>query len=298
MYGGGNAAPVSGSNVTVKSCYIIDEVFGGGNGKDNYSLEEGSPAVDVWYENPGANVGYKQLSHYVKSEDTGYDATIHGSGTYADPYKAITNTSSSPEPYNKDATTPEGRRDNYTYGNGEAITTINGGHIHAVYGCSNVKGNIRKEARSVYQRSGTCDMVMDNTYGGSKESDTDGLITVEMDCVENGGTYYGGSYKANIYSDINIHITNGTYDKIFGGNDRAGTINGKITITVEEYGCTPIRINELYAGGNLAPYSVYGYKTETQDALDANGNTYQENGVKVQQRIPYRAGEVGARTTP
>ena len=298
VYGGGNAAPVSGSNVTVKSCYIIDEVFGGGNGKDNYSLEEGSPAVDVWYENPGANVGYKQLSHYVKSEDTGYDATIHGSGTYADPYKAITNTSSSPEPYNKDATTPEGRRDNYTYGNGEAITTINGGHIHAVYGCSNVKGNIRKEARSVYQRSGTCDMVMDNTYGGSKESDTDGLITVEMDCVENGGTYYGGSYKANIYSDINIHITNGTYDKIFGGNDRAGTINGKITITVEEYGCTPIRINELYAGGNLAPYSVYGYKTETQDALDANGNTYQENGVNVQQRIPYRAGEVGARTTP
>ena len=152
---------------------------------------------------------------------------------------------------------------------------------------------------------GTCAIVTGGTYGGSKSAETDATINVTIDCVENGGTFYGGSYKANINSDVNMKITNGKYDKIFGGNDRAGTINGKITITVEEYGCTPIEIGELYAGGNLAPYSVYGFKTETQNAKDANGNDLHdvdENGQPtnaiVQQRIPYREGEIGARTTP
>ena len=293
VYGGGNAAPVSGTDVLVKSCFVIDEVFGGGNGKDNYQLD------GKWYENPGANVGYRQMSHYVTTASTPAEVTTYGNGESATPYKAITNTSSSPAPYNKDATTPEGRRANYEYGSGEALTTINGGHIHFVYGCSNEKGNIRAEARSRYQQVGDCDMITDNTYGGSKSSDNDAEIIVEMDCVKDGGTYYGGSYQANIYSDVNIHITNGTYDKIFGGNDRAGTINGKITITVEEQGCTPIKINKLYAGGNLAPYSIYGYKTETENALDENGNSYlNDKGEVVKQRIPYKPGESGALATP
>ena len=285
VYGGGNAAPIPATNVLVKSCFIIDEVFGGGNGKDNYTID------DEYYENPGANVGYKQLSHYVTDDS-------QGTGTEGDPYKAITNTSSSPAPYNKDATTPEARRANYAYGTGVSSTTINGGHIHAVYGCSNQKGNIRSEALSTYQQVGTCQMIMDNTYGGSKTADNDAEIVVNLDCVENGGNYFGGSYKANIYSNVNINITNGTYDKIFGGNDRAGTINGSITINIQENGCTPIHINELYAGGNLAPYSIYGYKDTTVDALDENGNTYQDEGVTVQQRVPYKYGETGALTTP
>ena len=289
VYGGGNAASVPASNVLVKSAFIIDEVFGGGNGLDNYKVN------GKWYENPGAHVGYTNFASY----DTG---GAHGTGADEEnKYIAIV-------PAEADGNTDAAkayRQEHYRYGTGVATTTINGGHIHAVYGGSNKKGNISGEARSEYQQIGTCTMIYDNAYGPGKDADTDAEITIILDCVDNAdnpGTIYGGSYNANVNSDVNIHITNGSYDKIFGGNNRAGTVNGKITITIEEYGCTPIRINELYAGGNLAPYSVYGFKTETQNAKDANGNDLHvdDDPAKaiVQQRIPYRAGEEGALATP
>ena len=122
VYGGGNAAPVSATDVTVKSCFIIDELFGGGNGKDKYQIGT------TWYENPGANVGYRQFSHYVESSDDGYAAATHGTGAEGTPYKAIDNA---------DATTPEERRATYVYGTGVAATNINGGHIHKADGGSN-----------------------------------------------------------------------------------------------------------------------------------------------------------------
>ena len=281
VYGGGNAASVPATDVTVKSCYIIEELFGGGNGKDNYQID------NKWYENPGAHVGYEQFATYDTSGS-------HGTGEdEANKYEALVPREADDTQVGSDAAKAY-RQANYRYGTGVASSTINGGHVHKAYGGSNEKGNISGEINSQLQQVGTCTIVTDGTYGGSKSADTDATIIVVLDCVENGGDFFGGSYKANINSDVNIHITNGTYRKIFGGNDRAGTINGKITITIEEYGCTPIRIGELYAGGNLAPYSVYGFKNETQKAKDANGNDIAD----LDQRIPYRAGEIGARTTP
>ena len=42
-----------------------------------------------------------------------------------------------------------------------------------------------------------------------------------------------------------------------------GAIHGSITVNIEEGGCQPIRIDNLYAGGFKAPYSVYGYEENT-----------------------------------
>ena len=282
VYGGGNAASVPATDVTVKSCYIIDELFGGGNGKDNYQKD------GKWYENPGAHIGYTQFATYDTTTGS------HGTGEdEANKYTAIVPDAANDDKVGADAAKAY-RQEHYRYGTGVASSIINGGHVHKAYGGSNEKGNISGEINSQIQQVGTCPIVTDGTYGGSKSATTDATIIVVLDCVENGSEFYGGSYKANINSDVNIHITNGHYTKVFGGNDRAGTVNGKITITVEEYGCTPIVIDELYAGGNLAPYSVYGFKAETQKAKDANGNDIAD----LDQRIPYRAGEVGARTTP
>ena len=281
VYGGGNAASVPATDVTVKSCYIIEELFGGGNGKDNYQID------GKWYENPGAHIGYTQFATYDTSGS-------HGTGAdEANKYTAIVPRDANDAEVGPDAAKAY-RQEHYRYGTGVASSIINGGHVHKAYGGSNEKGNISGEINSQLQQVGTCTIVTDGTYGGSKTADTDATIIVVLDCVENGGEFFGGSYKANVNSDVNIHITNGHYTKVFGGNDRAGTVNGKITITIEEYGCTPIEIDELYAGGNLAPYSVYGFKNETQKAKDANGNDISD----LDQRIPYRAGEIGARTTP
>jgi hypothetical protein len=42
---------------------------------------------------------------------------------------------------------------------------------------------------------------------------------------------------------------------VFGGNNKSGTINGAITVNIEEVGCKPVIIGQLYGGGNQAPYN-------------------------------------------
>ena len=51
VYGGGNAAEAPETNVLVRGAYEINEVFGGGNGKDPYTLN----GTD-WIDNSGADV--------------------------------------------------------------------------------------------------------------------------------------------------------------------------------------------------------------------------------------------------
>jgi hypothetical protein len=49
VYGGGNAAPVPATDVTIKGTYLINAVYGGGNGSG-----EGNPGADVGIINPTA----------------------------------------------------------------------------------------------------------------------------------------------------------------------------------------------------------------------------------------------------
>ena len=280
VYGGGNAAYAPATNVLVKSAYVIDELFGGGNGLDNY-VKDGK-----WYENPGANVGYKQLAYYDTSGS-------HGTGAdEANKYTAITYT-------DPDATTKEGRIASYSIGTGVASTTVNGGYIHNVYGGSNKKGNIRREALLQIQQVGTCPLITDKTYAGSKEAPIDAETNTVLDCVREGNEFYGGSQNADILNDVHVRITNGHYAKVFGGNEKAGTITGSITIDIEENGCTPIEIDELYAGGYLAPYSVYGYAAVGEPAVDKDGNPITDKeGHQLTQRRPLKKGDTGALATP
>ena len=52
VYGGGNAAAVPETDVLIKGAYEIQEVFGGGNGMDDYTTDGGT----TWVDNPGANI--------------------------------------------------------------------------------------------------------------------------------------------------------------------------------------------------------------------------------------------------
>ena len=54
-----------------------------------------------------------------------------------------------------------------------------------------------------------------------------------------------------------------------------GRISGPITVNIEETGCRPIIIGELYGGGNQAAYSVYGYKQVTTGEGDAAVTSWQ-----------------------
>ena len=258
VYGGGNAASTPATDVEINGTYEILELFGGGNGADR--LPSGA-------DNPGANVGYKDY-HLVEN----------------DPAYAT-----------KEARTEGDAFAPYRYGTGEATVNIKGGTIHRVFGGSNTKGNVRKTALTLLEEvtnAGVpkCTFQVDEAYGGGKSAPMDAEAKMLMACIPGLKEVYGGAEAADIHDDVSLTITNGTFDRVFGGNNISGTISGKITVNVEETGCRPVVIGELYGGGNLAAYSIYGYKqvggvwkprTSTSDAGTGPTTPYDSPQVNV-----------------
>ena len=209
VYGGGNAASVPASEVTVHGCYEIGYVFGGGNGKDK--LPNGQ-------ENPGANVGYYT---YEYNGQTG---------------EVISGTQQ-------------------PYGTGVAAVNLLGGRIHSAFGGSNTKGNVRSAAVAFLDEADDkCLLHIDDVYGGGNEAYMEGNAQIKLGCITELAVIYGGSKRANVGGDIVLNITSGHFNRIFGGNNESGYINGSITVNIEETGCHPITIGELYGCGNQAPY--------------------------------------------
>ena len=233
VYGGGNAASTPATNVVINGTYEVLELFGGGNGFDN--LPDGRP-------NPGANVGYKNYTVYEKDEtnkwvakdDANYDT--------------------------KEERTAEGS--GIIYGTGQASVNVFGGTVHRVFGGSNTKGNVHQTAVTLMDENSGCEFCVDEAYGGGKSAPMDAEAKLLMACIPGLQAAYGGAEAAEIQGNVTLNITNGTFDRVFGGNNLSGTIKGSITVNIEEVGCKPVKIGELYGGGNQAGYSVYGYNDD------------------------------------
>ena len=250
VYGGGNAASTPATEVTINGTYEIDELFGGGNGKDKISYVVGTPL-----DNPGANVGFYDYSAEESTYDTKEKRTESESGeTFAS---------------------------KYVYGTGKASVNIFGGTIHYVFGGSNTKGNVRETALTLLEEGATCPFCVDEVYGGGKSAEMDAEAKLLMACIPGLKEVYGGAEAADVHGNVTLNITNGTFDRVFGGNNLSGTINGSITINIEEVGCKPIVIGELYGGGNQAGYSVYGYDSNNQPIESGSTPLYNDPQVNV-----------------
>jgi len=252
VYGGGNAASTPASNVTVNGTFEIGELFGGGNGLDDILIN------GVTMPNPGANVGYKDYSEYYKDGET---------------WKVRDK---------EDADTKEKRTgSSYVYGTGKASVNIFGGTIHRVFGGSNTKGNVRQTAVTLLDEAGGCEFCVDEAYGGGKSAEMDAEAQLLMACIPGLQAVYGGAEAADVRGNVTLNITNGTFDRVFGGNNVSGTISGAITINVEEIGCKPVKIGQLYGGGNQAGYSVYGYDSEGKPVESGTTPLYNDPQVNV-----------------
>ena len=263
VYGGGNRAAYDPDDSNGTTLVIIDgcgdisihSVYGGGNAAS-------APATDVRvvgaYEieyvfgggngaglidgnpNPGANVGY-----YA------YPESIAGPDQVEERLASI-----------------------YKYGTGVAKTEIYGGRIHKVFGGSNTRGNVREATVAMLDEVSDCELTLDGIYGGGKSAYMEGNAEIELGCIHGLDEIYGGAEQADVGSNIVLTLTSGHYNKVYGGNNLGGKIMGSITVNIEQTGCLPIEIGELYLGGNNAPYSVYGYNANGTIIESADHNIY------------------------
>lgn len=210
VYGGGNAAATPATDVLVLGSYEIGNVFGGGNGKDRYTLDGGT----TWNENLGADVGIINAAAYAADHTQGL------------------------------------------YGTGKSKASVLGGTVYNLFGASNTKGNVVTESLAYVDNANICELNVGGIYGGGNEAYMDGDSKIELGCIEAMEEIYGGARNADVKGDINLTISSGHFDRVFGGNNIGGTINGSITVTIEETGCNPITIGELYGCGNQAPYTT------------------------------------------
>ena len=237
VYGGGNAACTPSTNVTINGTFEVEELFGGGNGLDNILIN------GVEMPNPGANVGYKNYSEYYQKDGKWL---VRDKADYDTKEKRTAAT-------------------DLTYGTGKASVNLFGGTVHRVFGGSNTKGNVRQTAVTLLEElegEDCCPFKVDEAYGGGKSALMDAEAQLLMACIPGLQAVYGGAEAADVHGNVTLNITNGTFDRVFGGNNLSGTVGGAITINVEEIGCRPVKIGELYGGGNQAGYSVYGYDAQ------------------------------------
>lgn len=256
VYGGGNAASAPATHVLVNSCYEIGTVFGGGNG--------------AGVGNPGANVGYKAASFtYSYTNDPSLTDEQNAAAAEEARLAAL-------------AAAFEEQKGSLAYGTGDALAELRGGTIHKAFGGSNTLGNVRVSAMvdlnqaTNDQGEAICPLCVEEVYGAGNEADQDGTSNINLGCISYLSEIYGGAKDADVNSDVVLTIQSGRFDRVFGGNNVGGCIRGSITVNIEETGCHPIIIGQLFGGGNQAGYSVRGYKEvaekwvprEATDALE------------------------------
>ena len=256
VFGGGDAAAVEGEpTVTIVVCgTIIDkDVYGGGNAAPVYStkvyMRAGKILGNVFgggngkgADNPGANVGYDHNNNKVTGKDS-----------YGTTYVVI---------------------NGGTVGTWTSETVCKDG-TGGVFGGSNTKGDVwNKSTVQIEGDNKDCPMKVMDVYGAGNEAYMNGTANLEIGCHAPKMEYlFGGAKNADVMNDINLVITNGSFGKVFGGNNMGGRIYGKITVTIDETGCSPILIDELYGGGYNAPYDVnWGKYDASKEAGDGSKN--------------------------
>ena len=243
VYGGGNMAAYVPNNpestteateVIIEGCdeTSIQYVYGGGNAASTPSTNvtvnscyeigsvfgggNGKDALPNGDPNPGANVGYYAYEYYGQTGEV-------ISGTKA------------------------------PYGTGQADVSLLGGVIHSAFAGSNTKGNVRVAAVAfIDEANDQCLLHIDDIYDGGNEAYVEGNAKIKLGCITSLAVIYGGSKRADVGGDIELNITSGHFDRVFGGNNESGLIHGSITVNIEETGCHPITIGELYGCGNQA----------------------------------------------
>lgn len=294
VYGGGNAAEVSGNTaVVVVKGDIAENVFGGG------CRANVTGYADVWIQG-----GTITKSVYGGNDITG---TVVGTGTAPTERNGVTTSAPTTASFVLVTGTPTITENVFGGGNGEydyttstkpyygltapaiAATTVKisaeqtdpVSHINNVFGGGNA---------APVNDSTTVDIVsgnIDNVYGGGNKGSVGisesnpGNTDVNVTGGLISGSVYGGGCQADVwgYADVLINSESCNIGNVYGGNDITGTVkgNGTAPTTRNEVGTTsepatdnasyvrvankPTHITNVFGGGN----GDYDYTTSTSD---------------------------------
>ena len=258
VYGGGNLAAYEPWNAAATGQYTTGVVAAS---NPLQVLIDGCDKTSIEYVYGGGNAASAPSTQVIVRG--AYElGTVFGGGNGKD---ALPNGDPNPGAhvgFLADGTTP------YSSGTGNANVYLYGGYIHNAFGASNTLGNIAGKAEVHIDEAkeagvAVCPLILDEVYGGGNEAYMAGGTDIDMGCITYLKAIYGGAKNADVGGDINLTITSGHFDRVFGGNNIGGVINGAITVNIEETGCNPITIGELYGCGNQARYTTPGSKHPT-----------------------------------
>ena len=282
VYGGGNRSHYTANVpvVTIHGCSnSIEYVYGGGNASNVPGTD-----VTIW----GGHIGN------AFGGGNGYSVTGNHGDASAPHYNPGANITAS-----------------------GANITIHGGTIDAAFGGSNQWGYINggiTVAVEDQDETGSdpcsrpytvCDKLIVELYGGGNQApavtEEDVYISPEVtisSCDMRITNLFGGAKNANHGSNINLEVTNGKFENVFGGNNLGGTITGNITLTlkggtmVNAFGGNnqggsitgtitvlvdstgtecPLKVDNVYGGGNMAAYRPNDPTTNTPLVNFVNG---------------------------
>ena len=221
VYGGGNAAKVVGTpqvRVPNKCNTSIGYVYGGGN------------AADV----------------------SGTDIVINGGTITGDVYGGG---------HGDKASLGAGHSNKAANVSGNVSVVITGGTINRVFAGSNTNGTISgtNNTLNINKGNNSCDMHITEVYGGGNLA-AGNATSISIGCTggntEGISDVYGGARQADVGSDITLNITGGKINRVFGGNNVSGDIDGDITVNVEwGNSCATNSLGYVYGAGNEAPYT-------------------------------------------
>ncbi len=278
VYGGGNKAQVTNTNVTVSGGNTIGNVFGGGNG-DGVAVDYKMVTEDAVTNIQGGTIGkvfggnnacgtiegtIKVIVEKATDACEMHVSELYGGGNLAD---SKTNTEQITIRCTGLASKNEGI--DYVYGGanqaqvtGDITLDIKKGRINHVFGGNNISGQVSGQITVNIEKTGDdCDWYVGDVYGagnlapyghGPKVNIKNGLVS---------GNVYGGGLGASAIVSGNPEVTVGDITaghenytasvagNVYGGGNEAA-VNGSTTVLVQQANSTVSK--DVYGGGALA----------------------------------------------
>ena len=307
LYGGGNLAPSNVGNITI-GCMdaddIIDNVYGGANQADItgniHLIMTGGRVGNLFGGNNTSGTISGSITVDVEKDDdlpcesNWYLGNVFGGGNLATfgtdiepkaPTVNIKNGTVSGNVYGGG----KGNSEDHTKGQvtGNPVVTIGDNDESyqvtvsgSVFGGGDA-GNV--EGTPVVTVVNKCNTTIGSVYGGGNAADVSAT-----NVIINGGNItgdvFGGGHgdkdadpplQADVEGNTSVNVTGGTINRVFGGSNSKGTIDGTISVNITKgANSCDMHITEVYGGGNFAASNVGNITIGCMDADDIIDNVY------------------------